>query len=69
MHDAIAARFQFGQQNRERGRGLRMDVVQQQNALALGGEAVERAADDAGFVDPALPVLRHHIGAPDHQPF
>ena len=51
MHDAIAARLELAQQLRQAERGRGLDVVQQQDALALGFEPLEHAPDDLARID------------------
>ncbi len=66
MDDAVALGLEFAQQFRQRQRGGRLDVVQQQDALALLVEAGDRAAHHFGGAD-VPPVVGDDVGAPGHQ--
>ena len=64
MDDAIAARLQLAQDPRQRFDRARLNVVQQQDAFALGFQPLDRKV-----VDPAgrnvAPVVGGKIGAPE----
>jgi len=64
MDDAIAARLQLLEDSRQGGDGPRLNVVQQQDALSLGLQPLDRE-----IVDPRRrnvpPVVRREIRAPD----
>ena len=47
MDEAVTAGFQVVQNSRQGGDGARLDVVQQQNAFALGLEPLHREVVDA----------------------
>lgn len=64
MNDAVAAFLQSGEDARQRRDGARLDVVQQQDALALGLDALDREVVDPLRRDVA-PVVGREVGAPD----
>ena len=66
VHDAIALRLELAKQFRQRQRGGGLDVVQQQDALALLVEAGDRAAHHFRCVD-VPPVVGDDVGAPGRQ--
>ena len=66
MDDAEAARLQLLENDRQRIHRPLMDVVQQQDALALVFEPLHRAARHLVRTEP-VPVVGRHVGAPDHQ--
>ena len=68
MDEAVTAGLQVVQNSRQGGDGARLDVVQQQNAFALGLEPLHREVVDALRGDRA-PVVGRKIGAPDLQAF
>ena len=63
MYDAVALGLEFAQQFRQRQCGGGLDVVQQQDALALLVETGDRASHHFRCAD-VPPVVGDEIGAP-----
>ena len=64
MHDAIAARLEVADDLRQRRHRAGLDVVQQQDALALGLQPLDRELVDA-IGRHMAPVVGREVGAPD----
>ncbi len=65
VDDMVAARLQFAQQGRQHRRGAALDIMQQQDAFALGLDPGEGEMQHLGRRDMA-PVVGRKISAPGH---
>ena len=65
LDDAIAARFELAQQLRQHQSGGGLNVVQQQDALVLLFEPLQRAVKHLLTADMG-PIVSHDVGAPRH---
>jgi hypothetical protein len=66
MDDVIAAAFQFTQQIGQRLDRLRLDIVEQQDALAIGLDTLQRPRIDLSRAD-LFPVVGRRVDAPGPQ--
>ena len=68
LHNVEALRLELLEQARQRRDRFRMNVVQQQDALAALVQAAHGERNDLCRRDVAVPVVGHHVGGKDDQP-